>query len=354
MVALDDIYDAAFDRNRFPALVERLVRAFGARSGFIAWSDTERGVGFQAEFGNDPHWLRQYVETYAALDVMRPLLQAVPEGVCTPAHPHMQAREVRESRFYREYLAPQGVIDNLAVNLIKRPGIMAHLALVRMSPSEPFGPGECERLDLLVPHLRRAVYIQSHLVRAADHAAAIHGSSGAARQSMLLTAERTVAEIDPPLAARLRLRTGDALGDGVLGMMVQRAIERGDAVAAETIDASGNPLRVLCEVRPLEPNRFGDIASGPAPAHAAYVTLLDQPRVLAFEAIAELYRLTPTEVKVLRDAIEHGDLAGIGDRLGMARATARTHLHRIYDKTQTRSFAGLSNLAHRFGRLAPD
>jgi DNA-binding CsgD family transcriptional regulator len=57
---------------------------------------------------------------------------------------------------------------------------------------------------------------------------------------------------------------------------------------------------------------------------------------------------------VLRDAIEHGDLAGIGDRLGMARATARTHLHRIYDKTQTRSFAGLSNLAHRFGRLAPD
>jgi DNA-binding CsgD family transcriptional regulator len=354
MVALDDIYDAAFDKARFPALIERLVRAFGARAGFIGWSDMERGVGFQAEFGNDPHWLQQYIDTYAELDIMRPLLQSVPEGVCAPAHLYMQAREIRESRFYREYLAPQGVIDNLAVNLIKRPGIMAHLALIRMAPAEPFGPGECERLALLVPHLRRAVYIQSHVVRAADHAAAIHGSAGAARQSMLLTADRTVAEIDPPLAARLRLRGGDALGDGVVGTLVQRAVERGEPVAGETIDAAGLPLRLLCEVRALEPNRFGDIASGPAPTHAAYVTLLDQPCAIAFDAIAELYRLTPTELKVLRDAIEHGDLAGIGDRLGMARATARTHLHRIYDKTQTRSFAGLSNLAHRFGRLAPD
>jgi DNA-binding CsgD family transcriptional regulator len=353
MVALDDIYDAAFDRDRFPALIERLVRVFGARAGFIGWSDLERGVGFQAEFGNDPHWLRQYVETYAELDVMRPLLQSVPEGVCAPAHSLMQTKEVRESRFYREYLAPQGVIDNLAVNLIKRPGIMAHLALVRMAPAEPFGRGDCERLALLVPHLRRAVYIQSHLVRAADHAAVIHASTGAARQSMLLTADRTVAEIDPPLAARLRLHTGDRLGDGVVGTMVQRAMERGDAVAVETVDTDGLSLRLLCEVRALEPNRFGDIASGPAPTHAVYVTLLDQPRSIAFDAIAELYRLTPTELKVLRDAIEHGDLAGIGDRLGMARATARTHLHRIYDKTMTRSFAGLSNLTHRFGRLAP-
>jgi DNA-binding CsgD family transcriptional regulator len=68
--------------------------------------------------------------------------------------------------------------------------------------------------------------------------------------------------------------------------------------------------------------------------------------------MAELYRLTQTELRVLRDAIENSDLAGIGQRLGMASATTRTHLHRIYDKTDTRSFAGLSNLAHRFGRLS--
>lgn len=34
----------------------------------------------------------------------------------------------------------------------------------------------------------------------------------------------------------------------------------------------------------------------------------------------------PMEARVLRDAIVHGDLAGIGERLGMARATARAWL----------------------------
>jgi len=66
---------------------------------------------------------------------------------------------------------------------------------------------------------------------------------------------------------------------------------------------------------------------------------------------AMLERLTPTELRVLRDALEQGDLAGIGRRLGMAAPTARTHLHRIYEKTATRSFAGLSNLAYRFGQI---
>lgn len=353
MIGLEEIYDAAFDRDRFPALIERLVRLFGAQSGFFGWSDMERGAGFQAQYGNDPRWLQSYVDTYAPHDILQPVLHAVPEGVCALAYPVLQQPEVRDSIFYREFLAPQGIIDNLAVNLIKRPGIMAHLALIRAAPAARFSGEDCDRLTALLPHLRRAVYIQSHLVRAADHVAGDRAVGGTGNHSMLLMADRTIAEIDPALAVRLRLQRGDRLGDGAIGSMVQRATDRREPVAADLTDAHGAPLALLCEVRALEQNRFGDIASEPAPMHAVHFTLLDQPRSIAFDAMAELYRLTPTEAKVLCDAIEHGDLIGIGDRVGMARATARTHLHRIYDKTGTRGFAGLSNLAHRFARLSP-
>lgn len=353
MIAVEDIYDAAFDRTRFPALLERLVRAFGARAGFIAWSDTDRAEGFQAEFGNDPVWLRQYVETYARHDILRPILQALPEGVCSCAHAHLQTPAVRDSIFYREYLKPQAMVDNLSVNLIKRPGIQAHLALLRVEPAQPFSRQDCDRLAAVVPHLRRAVYIQSHLVRAADHAAGVHAFAGASSMGLLLTRDLTIAEIDPRLGELLGLRAGDGLAGTGLGTAIGRAIDSAApvAIALPVVDAS--PMPLLCEARMLEPNRFGDLASGPAPAHAVHVTLLDVPRAIAFDALAEFYRLTPTELKVLRDAIAQGDLAGIGDRLGMAPATARTHLHRIYDKTATRSFAALSNLAHRFVHLAP-
>ncbi len=352
MIAIEDIYDAAFDRGRFPTLVEQLVRAFGAKAGWVAWYDSNRNEGFQAEFGSDPRWLQSYVETYAPHDILRPHLEAMPEGHCENAWPHLQTQEVRESLFYREYLAPQGVVDNLAVNLIKRPGINANLALLRVEPMAPFEPADSRRLSTLVPHLRRAVYIQSHLVRAADQASGAHALAGAGSMYLLLSADLTVAEIDPQLSKMLRLRPGDALAEGRLGKAIQRAIDRQEPVAIEVPVESGSGLPLLCEARPLEPNRFGDLSAGPGPTHAVHITLLSRPRSIAYEAMAALYRLTPTELKVLRDAIEHGDLAGIGERQGMAPATARTHLHRIYDKTGVRSFAGLANLAHRFGRLA--
>lgn len=350
MIGLSEIYDAAFDRRRFPAMLERLALAFGAQSAFVRWSDADLEVGFQAQFGSDPVWLQRYVDTYAQHDILRPVLHGTPEGECVRVHPYLQHPEIRESPFYREYLVPQGIVDNLAVNFIKRRGIVAHLALLRFAPAAPFDKTDCARLSAIVPHLRRAIYIQSHLARAADHAAGLKAAGGATSAGLLLDAAHRVIEIDPFLGRLLGLRTGDPLGHGAFATVVASAIDNKTPIAVAVSSGADN-IPLLCEARTLEQQRFGDLASGPSASHVIYVTRLDQPRTIAFDAMAALYRLTPTELKVLRDALEHGDLAGIGGRLGMAAPTARTHLHRIYEKTATRSFAGLSNLAHRFGQI---
>lgn len=351
--AIEDIYDAAFDRTLFPALIERIGAALGAQAGFIGWSDPDRHVGFQFQFGNDPAWLARYVETYAAQDVLLPHLHAIPEGECRPAWDLLQQPEVRESVFYREYLAPQGIVDNIAVNLIKRPGIIASLALQRRAPAAPYSTEECSYLSALVPHLRRAIYIQSHLARAAEHAAADRAFAGSAGSSvLLLSADHVLIEAAPVLVPLLRLRIGEPLGDGTFGSAVARAVEQGEPVAVEVrVDGGEAPIPVLLEARRLDTARFGDLAEGPGAAFAVHVTRVDQPRAIAFDAIGSLYGLTATELRVLTDAVDTGDITAVGDRQGMARATARTHLHRIYEKTGTKSFAGLSNLVHRFGRI---
>lgn len=355
MFPIEEIYDAAFDRARFPALVQRLVEAFGAQSGFIGWSDTDRDAGFQAQYGNDPQWLQSYVQTYAVHDILRPHLHAVPEGECTTVWPLLQQPDIQQSIFYREYLAPQGVVDNMAVNLIKRPGIVAHIAMLRYAPAERFSEEECARMNALVPHLRRAIYIQSHLVRAADHAASGQAFAGGANSALLmLSSDRVLLEADASLVQLLRLRIGEPINDGQIGSAVARAIESGEPIAIElpATDEEAQAVRLLLEVRPLDMNRFGDLAGEASAAHAVHVTRVDQTRVIAFDALGSFFGLTATELRVLRDAITQGDIASVGDRLGMARATARTHLHRIYEKTGTGGFAGLSNLAHRFGKIA--
>lgn len=354
MIAVEEIYDAAFDRDLFSALIEHLVGAFGAQTGFIGWSDTERGSGFHTQFGNDPAWLQRYVETYAQHDILQPVLMATPEGECALVYKHLQTPEVQESIFYREYLAPQNIVDNLAVNLIKQVGIAAQLALIRKQPAPPFTPAECAELALLVPHLRRAVYIQSRMIHAADQESARLAFGGVSRHVLLVNDRHVIAEIDPQLAALLKLRVGDAVGDGPLGQTISAAIRGGGPVAFEWPgNDNAAPANLLCETRKLDPNRFGNFAAGPSATHAVHITQLELTRPIAFEAMGDLYALTPTELRVLRDAIEHSDIAGVGERVGMARATARTHLHRIYEKTQTKSFVGLSNLAHRFVRLTP-
>lgn len=356
MVAIQDIYDAAFDRQRMSELIERLCVDFGAGAGFIAWTDLDRDAGFHAQYGNDPIWLQRYVETYAAVDVMRPHLQAADEGQCVSAWALLQTPAIRESVFYREYLAPQGVVDNLAVNLVKRPdhGLMAHLALLRHAPAAPFSDADRQGLAALVPHLRRAILIQSRLVGAGDRAAASRAlARGGATALMLLDGEGRVIEADDALRTLANLRVGERLDDGSLGGAVASALRTGEPQAIE-LRRDGESRTLLIEGRRLDDRSLADLAADTIAAHAVHVTFVDRPPRIAFDAFATLYRLTPTERRVLEDAIGNGDLTGIGQRQGMATATARTHLHRIYDKTGTGSFARLASLAHRFRRIDID
>jgi DNA-binding CsgD family transcriptional regulator len=51
------------------------------------------------------------------------------------------------------------------------------------------------------------------------------------------------------------------------------------------------------------------------------------------EAIAMQYKLTPSELRVLRAVIEIGGVPAIADALGIKPATLRSHLHHVLQKT---------------------
>ena len=59
-------------------------------------------------------------------------------------------------------------------------------------------------------------------------------------------------------------------------------------------------------------------------------------------------RLTAGEARVLKDVLSHADITATHDRLGIARATVRSHLHRIYAKTGTSGFPDLCRFTQRF------
>lgn len=53
-------------------------------------------------------------------------------------------------------------------------------------------------------------------------------------------------------------------------------------------------------------------------------------------ALAKLYKLTPSELRVLHAVVEVGGVRAIADALGVSQATVKTHLHHVFQKTGTR------------------
>lgn len=349
MVDIDEIYDAAFDRELFPALLAKILSALDAQSGFLAWNDMERQATFEVQIGNDPAFLQSYAETYAQHDILQPILQAAAEGVVMQAYEYLQAPDVRESIFYREWLAPQRIVDNLAVNLLKRGQMFAPLAILRTGDAAPFDAEDVAELEAIVPHLKRAICMQSRMIHQANLVGGYQRITSGARNGLVLLDDKLrVLDIDRTTQALTGLRADQVLGAAAFEKTLASAV-RGDApVAVELPSEAGEAVTLLCVAQPLARDGFGDFASGAGVAHAVHVLRVDQPASIAFSSMAELYGLTPTEVKVMADAFAHADLTKLGERLGMAAATARTHLHRIYDKTRTQGFAGLCLLAHRF------
>lgn len=350
-VLIDDIYEAAFDAAHCGTMLERLAELVGADSAFIAWHDTRKSAHFRAHWGDDPHWQQRYVEEFVHHDILRPVLAAQPEGMLGTVAEKLDDPDIRASYFYTGYIAPQGIVDNMACNLIKQPTVHGIVAFMRRAPRPRFGSEEVAAMRPLVPHLRRAVLIQSQLIAAANVAEAHRQIAQSSRAHIvLLSRTLDVADADPRVAAMLGLRVGQPLRASTHGRALATAVADGQPLVVTLVDDDGTMQHLLCEPQALGNDPFGDLALPDRPAHALHVSEVERPHAIAYDAIATLYQLTPTEQRVLRAMLDHGDAAGLSAALGMGRATVRTHLHNVYAKTGTAGFSALCNLAHRFSR----
>jgi DNA-binding CsgD family transcriptional regulator len=66
------------------------------------------------------------------------------------------------------------------------------------------------------------------------------------------------------------------------------------------------------------------------------------------ETIARHYKLTPTELRVLLAVVEVGGVPEVAELLGIGQATVKTHLHRLFAKTDTTRQADLVKLVAGF------
>jgi DNA-binding CsgD family transcriptional regulator len=219
------------------------------------------------------------------------------------------------------------------------------------------------RMALVVPHVRRAVLIGNvidlRMAEAASFADTLDGLSA----SMFLV-DDNARIVHANISGHLMFSRGSVLRSSGGRLLANEAeatqslketfAAAGAGDAAVGIKGIAVPLqardgeRHVAHVLPLTSGARRRAGVNYAAVAAVFVhkAALDSPSPL--EAIARLYKLTPTELRVLLAIVQVGGVPETAVVLGTAEGTVKTHLHRVFAKTETRRQSELVKLVAGF------
>jgi Bacterial regulatory proteins, luxR family len=346
---IGEIYDAAIDPTLWRQTLGAICAFVGGSSAVLFWHDSA-AVRSQALhfFNEDPVYTRLYFEKYLPLNPMFPAASFVDEGVVTSDDDIMPRAEITKTRFYKEWLKPQGIKGALSVNLEK--GI-ARTSMINVRLTVSLTDRMRRRLGLLVPHLLRAVTIgklfdqkkssEEALSETLDHVEAAVYLVGAHAEIVFankaaeehLVAEAFVKKIGNELCATapdtdrtLRsILASAAKGDRSLGV-------RGIAVPLKN---SSSQERWFAHVLPLTSSRRQQIGNSYSAIAAVFIRKNVPNELSPLEGIAKLYKLRSSEVRVLDAVLKVSGVKAIAELLGLSQATVKTHLRQLFRKTKT-------------------
>jgi DNA-binding CsgD family transcriptional regulator len=267
--------------------------------------------------------------------------------------------EFVKSRFYQEWARPQGWVDSAQALLDKSVTGFALVSFLRNKANGLVDDTTRQRTRLIVPHMRRAVLIGKVVdLKAAEADSFADTVDGISAGMFLVDASARIVHANASGHAMLaegvvlrvvggKLAPTDASAEQGLNEVYAMA-ERGDAAVgvkgiAMSLTARDGE-RHVAHVLPLTSGARRRAGASYAAAAAVFVhkAALDSPPPQA--VVAKLYKLTPTEQRVLLAIVQVGGVPEVAVVLGIAESTVRTHLHRLFAKTGTKRQADLVEL----------
>jgi DNA-binding CsgD family transcriptional regulator len=354
------IYDCVIDPSRWHGTIDRIRRRYGFYNSVLGVNGPQTNEVILDIAINIPREMVPVMNSNGE-EVIR-LWGGWSRILSVPLEEPIRQSDVRppdwaDGAYHETFLAPQGIVDSVAIVLVRDLRTVANLSFGMRADVAPVADTVMDELRILAPHLRRAVVIGRLLETSTAAAASFAEALDAAAAGVVLvdaarrvvhtnrTAAAMLAAGDPVRVTGGQLELSIELIAGAFGRAIAAAGEVGSGGKGTGVPArrlNGDPLTV--QVMPLE-RRSG--AGTPASAVAAvFIADATGGPPTPPDILAVMFDLTPAESRVFTLAVEGGELAAIGEQLSITPATVKTHLARIYQKTGRNSRAGLVQLAH--------
>jgi DNA-binding CsgD family transcriptional regulator/PAS domain-containing protein len=359
-----EIYDAALDPSLWIDVVGKAGRFVGGSAAAIhSKNPTAMTVTVHYQSGIDPYYLQIYLDKYVQLDptMIAHYFADIEEPIAgADIMPH---HELVETRFYKEWIQPQGMVGNISAVLDKSATSAALFGVFRYERDGFVDDEARRRMRLIVPHIRRAVLVGGLIdLRKADAANLAGALDGLSAGVCVVDAGGRIVHANA--ACHVILDAGDFLS--AIGGRIVASDAKVDQAFHELFAAAGSgdaaigaqgialPLRArdgsryVAHVLPLTSGARRAAGIAYSAAAALFICKVAAENPSSPEIIARAYRLTPTELRVLLAIVQIGGVPEVAPALGIAENTVKTHLSNLFVKTGARRQADLVKIVAGF------
>ncbi len=362
---IGDIYDTALNPEQWVDVLGRVREFIGGWAIALSWKDAiaKRGGCYFTEGDQDPAYQQVYFDKYIKLDPF-----TMTQFVAEVEEPKsfldvLPYSELVQTRIYKEWAQPQGVVDALMCLIDRTVTSVGFLVVFRSERDGFVDDATRRRARLIIPHIRRATLIGKVVDLQKAEAASFADTLDGIDAGMFL--------VDPAgrlmhanAAGHVMLSDADVLH--VVGGRLTLYDQEADAAATETFATADvgdaavgvkgvavpivarNGERYVAHVLPLTSGARRQAGASYRAAAALFVHKAALETPSPPQAIAEAYGLTAMELRVLLAIVEVGGVPEVAEALGVAESTIRTHLGRIFSKTNSSRQADLVKLVAGF------
>jgi DNA-binding CsgD family transcriptional regulator len=360
---IGDIYDAVIDPTQRNEVLDKIAAFTGGHSGgLLSKHSLSKSDVLYCYVGADPDSLQVYSESYPKLD---PTADSPCFGVeqVVSATDLVPYEEFRRGRFYREWARPHGWVDVASAVIEKSATSCTFLSVVRHEANGLVDDEMRRRMALVIPHVRRALLIGQTIHRKQTEAVCFSDVLDGLSSGMILV-DASGRIVHTNNAGNAILDAGDFLravcGRLVASDLAINAALREILVAANAGDAAlgvkgiALPLtahdgeRYVAHVLPLTSGARREAGLAYNAVAALFIRKASLEPFSPPEVIGEMYKLTPTELRVLLAIVDIGGVPEVAAALGVAVTTVKTHLSRLFEKTGVARQADLVKLVAGF------
>jgi DNA-binding CsgD family transcriptional regulator len=349
------IYEAGMDFSLWPDALGRIAAAFGAPSAGMARQGKTLAECWGISSGIQPAAIRSYVEYYHGVNPIWQRVPNTPAGTVQTDTMVIPRRDLVRTEFFNDYMLPQRIRGLLNSVVLLEEG---RQTVVTMHGRQQFDNDDIQLYKLITPHLQRAVQINLKSAQTEiNHAASIEALNRLTEGVLFVDVTGAVIFANSIAENFFLADAGLRQRDGILQSKVPSQTAALHALIAKCVDngailSSGGflslsrgagrlPLSLM--IAPT-PHRAPDWLIGKRPVAIIFVTDPERVPKPASHQLIEQFRLTRAEA-AFAIAILNGDgIQAAADRLSISRATARTHLARVFDKTGARRQSELVRL----------